>query len=78
MAVWTTIQNEQFKRKASELAYRWDVMDAADHEELRPEFRGDECINTATGNIEKYSIFKPISEAAKIRNTAPEETSKKH
>ena len=54
MAVWTTIQNEQFKRKSSELAYRWDVLDAAEHEEKRPEFRGDECINTATGKIEKY------------------------
>ena len=54
MAIWTTIQNEQFKRKASELAYRWDVLDAADCEDKRPEFRGDECINTATGKIEKY------------------------
>ena len=54
MAIWTTIQNESWKRKSSELAYRWDVMDAAEKEELRPEFRGDECINTATGKIEKY------------------------
>lgn len=54
MAVWTTIQHEMWKRKQSELAYRWDVLDAADDEDLRPEFRGDECINTASGKIEKY------------------------
>ena len=52
--MWTTIQNESWKRKSSELAYRWDVMDADSKEEMRPEFRGDECINTATGKIEKY------------------------
>ena len=34
------------------LLYRWDVMDFTEVEETRPEFRGDECINTATGKVE--------------------------
>ena len=54
MAIWTTVQHEMWKRKQSELAYRWDVTNAENEEEIRPEFRGDECINTANGNIEKY------------------------
>ena len=54
MAMWTTLQNETWKRKSSELAYRWDVLDADEEETVRAEFRGDECINTTTGKIEKY------------------------
>ena len=54
MAIWTTLQNETWKRKSSELSYRWDVLDADEEETVRAEFRGDECINTTTGKIEKY------------------------
>jgi hypothetical protein len=54
MSIWTTVQWELWKRKQSELAYQWDMMDADAHETVRSEFTGDECINTVTGNVSKY------------------------
>ena len=54
MSIWTTFQYELWKRKESELAYRWDVMDSDIREEIRPDFKGDESYNTVTSKISKY------------------------
>ena len=54
LVLWSTYQGEMWRRKQEELAYRWDMLDFAREEKVRPEFKGDESINRKTGFVEKY------------------------
>lgn len=59
--IWSTVIVEFWKRKTSEINYRWgtlDLMNNSDilNKQLRASFIGDECISSVTGGLTKHQI----------------------
>ncbi|EGD72461.1 hypothetical protein PTSG_11592 [Salpingoeca rosetta] len=55
MSVWASIFIDFWKRRNAELGYDWDVLDFAEEERDRPQFRGTtKRKNPVTGKEEKY------------------------
>ncbi|KAL4481466.1 hypothetical protein ABPG74_007555 [Tetrahymena malaccensis] len=57
--IWSTIIVEFWKRKTSEINYRWGTLDMMNNPDilnkiLKEDFVGDECISAVTGGLTKY------------------------
>lgn len=57
--IWSTIIVEFWKRKTSEINYRWGTLDQMNNPDIlnkivREDFIGDECISAVTGGLTKY------------------------
>ncbi|XP_061422730.1 anoctamin-4 [Lethenteron reissneri] len=62
MAIWATVFLEFWKRRKSELAYEWDLLDwEEEEEEIRPQFEAKysqkERLNAISGKPEPYQSF---------------------
>jgi hypothetical protein len=58
--IWGTFIIEFWKRKTSEINYRWGTLDEMNNpksiiKKIRPDFLGDECISNTTGELTKHS-----------------------
>jgi len=57
--IWSTIIVEFWKRKTSEINYRWGTLELMNNpdilnKQLREDFVGDECISAITGALTKH------------------------
>ena len=53
-AIWSTFIIEKWKRKASELAFRWDTSKHSPLEVTRSEFKGPEMFDEVSGKVKKH------------------------
>ena len=53
-AIWATICLERWKRKAAELAFRWDTTHHSPLEVTRSAFKGPEMFDERDGQVKKY------------------------
>ena len=59
VTIWSTIVVERWKRKTSEINFRWGQLEEMNNPDIldkivRDEFNGDERINNITGETTKF------------------------
>eukprot|EP00742_Colponemidia_sp_Colp-10_P013457 GILJ01015198.1.p1 GENE.GILJ01015198.1~~GILJ01015198.1.p1 ORF type:complete len:1337 (+),score=187.94 GILJ01015198.1:75-4085(+) len=59
IAIWSTVMVERWKRKQAELAYKWGLVDFEVESPLtRIDFKGDEAVTWATGEVDRFPYSK--------------------